>query len=131
MKILVDTSVWIESFRRSPQIDIHLLSTLLEKRQLVLCYPVLAELYSGAFSQEDKSFLKRTLMHLEFISVDWNHMNSWKAAADFSDFCFEKKIQLPGFLDRMILACAQENQVKLWTLDKKLKNLAAHFGLAY
>jgi predicted nucleic acid-binding protein len=117
--ILVDTSVWINHLRSSER---HLEKLLLDGK--VLCHThVIGELACGNIKNREEiiSLLQALPMapHIEFNEylyfIDRNKLNGRGI----------------GFVDVHLLASAQLGQVKLWTVDKRLRTTAAEFGLNY
>jgi len=116
--ILVDTSVWIEFLR----IGNPLLTEFLEKGQVYTHPLVIGELSVGNISKRNK-FLNllndlpssKEATHQEVITfIDLNKT-------------FEKGV---GYFDHMILCSAIITDCPLWTLDKKLMDLAKTYHSA-
>lgn len=117
--ILVDTSVWINHLRSSER---HLEKLLIDGK--VLCHThVIGELACGNIKNRKEiiSLLQALPMapHIEFNEylyfIDRNKLNGRGI----------------GFVDIHLLASAQLGQVKLWTVDKRLRTIAAEFGFNY
>lgn len=124
--ILVDTSVWIEFFNRKPQINPVELESILEEKRVVTCFPIRAELLSGTMSTPVREVVTRALESLITVDPDWNKPITWQRVVASGMMARKKGIAIPGLVDRMILESALECSAALWTLDKKLKNLARH-----
>ena len=111
--ILVDTSVWIEHFRRGA----NRLETLLNK-SLVLCHPfVVGELACGNLKNRDEILtLLKTLpeAHVAEHSEVLHLVNAHRLYG-----CGL------GWIDMNLLASTLLTECGLWTLDKQLKNTAA------
>lgn len=117
--ILVDTSVWINHLRSSER---HLEKLLIDGK--VLCHThVIGELACGNIKNRKEiiSLLQALPMapHIEFNEylyfIDRNKLNGRGI----------------GFVDIHLLASAQLGQVKLWTVDKRLRTIAAEFGFNF
>ncbi len=117
--ILVDTSVWINHLRSSER---HLEKLLFDGK--VLCHThIIGELACGNIKNRKEiiSLLQALPMapHIEFNEylyfIDKNKLNGRGI----------------GFVDVHLLASAQLGQVKLWTVDKRLRTTAVEFGLDY
>ena len=66
VRVLVDSSVWIEFFRRNePYHDI--VSRLMDDEQIVCCGVILAELIQGAKSDKELAVLENFLQVFTFI----------------------------------------------------------------
>ena len=119
MMVLVDTSVWINHFRKN---DRHL-AKLLSNAQ-VLCHPhVIGELACGNLNNRQEILsLLRELPQTPVI--------------DFEEFMFfieQNQLQGKGigFVDVHLLASAKLGQVPLWTTDRRLKTVSMELSLAY
>jgi predicted nucleic acid-binding protein len=117
--ILVDTSVWINHLRSSER---HLEKLLFDGE--VMCHiHVISELACGNIKNREEiiSLLQALPMapQIEFNEylyfIDKNKLNGRGI----------------GFVDIHLLASAQLGQVKLWTVDKRLKATATELDLNY
>jgi len=117
--ILVDTSVWINHFRKS---DHHLEKLLIDGE--VVCHPhIIGELACGNMKnrQEILSLIQALpqtpLVEFEefLFFVEQNHL-------------FGKGI---GFVDIHLLASARLAQAPLWTADKRLKTASIELRINY
>ncbi len=117
--ILVDTSVWINHLRKG---DRHLGKLLFDGD--VICHThIIGELACGNIKNR-----KEIISLLQALPM--------APQIEFSEYLyFIDKNQLAGrgigFVDIHLLASAQLEQVQLWTVDKKLKNIATNIGLTY
>lgn len=122
--VLVDTSVWIEFFKRSPAISLTQLELFIEEGQVVTCWPVKTEVLSGDMSRQTRSIVSDALNAMISVDPDWNSPATWKNLVGFATGARRKGLSVPGIIDRMILLAAKESGAKLWTLDKKMGKLA-------
>ncbi|MBI2335448.1 MAG: PIN domain-containing protein [Deltaproteobacteria bacterium] len=122
--ILVDTSVWIEFFKKSPSIELTQLELFIEEGEVATCLPIQAELFSGEVSPKFEKILQDAFQAMVFVDPDWNSPTTWKNITEFSSKARNLKVGIPKLVDRMILYCAKQSKTTLWTLDKKLKKLA-------
>ncbi len=117
--VLVDTSVWINHLRKSePTLQNLLLSGD------VYCHPfVIGELACGSIKNR-----------IEIISL-LQSLPSIKTIDDseFLYFIEQHKIYSKGigYVDIHLLASTKLESIKLWTEDKRLKNIASELGLSY
>ncbi len=117
--ILVDTSIWIEHFRKG---DDELKETLYAGQ--VLTHPfIIGELSLGSLS--NRKTVLQMLKDLPKATV----------ASDDEVAVFIEKHRLYGlgigYIDSHLLASAFLTKVRLWTKDKKLKETAMKLGCAY
>jgi predicted nucleic acid-binding protein len=117
MRVLVDTSVWVDHFRNRN----NGLTALLENND-VLCHPfVIGELACG--------ILQRRAEILESLSA----LPSAPSVQHGEALHFMDSHKLVGkgigFIDVNLLASAYLGKVKLWTRDKRLRELASRLGV--
>lgn len=121
MRVLIDTSVWVDHFRyrNDTLVDVLLLD-------LALTHPmVLVELACGT----PPAPRERTLAQIGFLQ-------SAKQASlsEVMDFVGREKLYGLGcgLVDMVLLASALITPAaRLWTLDRRLVELAERFGVAY
>jgi len=117
--ILIDTSVWVNHLRKSePR-----LQTLLLAGE-VYCHPfIIGELACGSIKNRQ-----------EIISL-LQSLPSTRTVNDneFLYFIEQNKIYSKGigYVDIHLLASTKLESIKLWTEDKRLKNVATTLGLSY
>jgi hypothetical protein len=117
--ILVDTSIWIDHFRRKdPR-----LSDLLEAVEIVTHPFIIGEIALGSI--KDRRRILSALANLPFVT----------AATDEEALAFIEAQSLAGsgvgYLDAHLLASARLTpETRLWTRDKKLGVAAERLGLA-
>lgn len=119
--VLVDTSVWVDHFRRNNVVLMRLLSL-----DLALTHPmVLAELACGT----PPAPRVRTLNDIGLLKQA--HHASLREVMDFIER--EKLYGLGcGLVDMVLLASALITpSAEMWTLDKRLSALAERFGVSY
>ena len=121
MSVLVDTSVWIDHFRHGNA----LLAALLEMDMAIIHPMIIAEIACGT-PPEPRA---RTLANLGLLPV-----SERPALTEIMDFIEREKLYGLGcgLIDITLLASALLTPgAQLWTLDKRLVNLAHHFGIAF
>lgn len=117
--IVVDTSIWIASFRSASSDEARHLSDLLESDQVALAAPVRIEVLSGA-SLSDVKRLRRVLSALPVFfptEATWELMDSWLDAAKRAGDHF-------GVADLLIAALAAEQRASVWSLDSDFPRMA-------
>jgi predicted nucleic acid-binding protein len=116
-KIIADTCIWIEFLKNNP-VFFTPMQDLLEKNNIFAVECIFGELLQGAKSKRE----------IELITAYWNILpklneeNIWIEAGMYSgekNF-FEKGI---GFIDSVLLVLSLKNNLKIWTIDKKLSSL--------
>jgi predicted nucleic acid-binding protein len=117
--ILVDTSVWVDHFRRSNSE----LYGLLEQTQVVIHPWIIGELACG--NLKNRKEILSLLRHLPTIeAVD---------DLEVLHLIEVKKIMGKGigWVDAHLLAASLISGFPLWTMDKNLRSLASSFGTLY
>lgn len=128
MKVLVDSSVWIEFFRLKTPIPMAPLEFLIQERRVATCLPIKAEVLSGKMASPLRDLVEKAFDAMDFIDLDWNSKDTWNGLVELALRAQKKRVALPGTIDRMILACCLKSKLALWTLDRKLRKLAKAFG---
>ena len=117
--ILVDTSVWVNHFRKG---ESHLEKLLFDGE--VVCHPyIIGELACGEIKNREE-----IISLLQALPIS--------SQIEFSEYLyFIDKNRLNGsgigFVDIHLLASAQLDRVQLWTADKHLETVAAEIGVNY
>jgi predicted nucleic acid-binding protein len=118
--IVVDTSVWIEFFRKGTGETTKALQDLLTRDQVALAAPVYIELLSGS-SQRDVGRLRRLLSALpQWMTTDrtWPTLESWAVTAAARGDHF-------GVGDLLVAGIAAERGAALWSLDGDFVRMAS------
>ena len=116
---LVDTSVWIEAFRRGHSPEAEHLRVLLDAGEVAMTSPVRIELLSGS-SAADLPRLRRTLSALPLFAPGvetWERMEAWVERAVQAGRRF-------GVVDLLIAAVADQNDLSVWSLDGDFAEMA-------
>jgi len=117
--ILVDTSVWIEAYRKSSSNLAVDLKKLLEEYCVVTTGIIIAEVLQGAKTQNDFDSLRVHLVTLPILSED---IGDWEEAAHKS-YMARKEGYLVPISDCLIATIAEKNNCKVFTIDKHFKVL--------
>jgi len=118
MKIIVDTSVWIEYLKNSPTIAENLDQQLLAGN-IFTVGPVIAELLQGARTEKDYRILKNSIDGLPFIETTFE---DWTLAGEISHKLRRKGVTLP-ITDCVIAAVAIHQNASLMTYDRHFANI--------
>ncbi len=132
MKVLVDTSVWIEFFRARPQLprdSLDFLDLLIADDRAVTILPIQAEVLSGRVSTKREREIREAFGALEHVDLDWNASSTWDDVVALARVAQKSSHSIPGIVDRMILLSAQRSESSLWTLDQSLIRLAPEVGV--
>jgi len=121
MKILVDTSIWIDYFRsgkNSTQLDLYIDQNIICVNNLIL-----AELIPYLKIRKQQRLIK-LLYNITNIQLDIN----WQKIIEYQTTCVQHGINKIGIPDLIILDNIIQNDLVLYTLDKHFtlikKNIA-------
>ena len=114
-KVIIDTSVWIESFKPRGDQSLHRLVKDLILNELVLLPGIIkTELLRGAKNKKEFNQLSRLLKGLSYLAV---HEDFWERLSEFSFQLFRKGIAVP-LTDTFIALLCIENQASILHRDK-------------
>ena len=118
--VLPDTPIWIAYLRAGGEDITREVTAALERRQVLACGPVVAELIAGA-RPDDRATLLASLAGLPWAQLDHQ---AWQTvgllAAELRDHG-----QVVPFTDLQIAVAAHSSGAALWTADHHFKRIAA------
>ncbi len=121
-KVLIDTSVWIDFFRKRNVDLIEKIRTLLETGKAVYAGIIALELINGAKGQKELQALNDVFGTMERIEEEKNtHFN-----AGMMGYELARKGHTLSVVDLLIAQIAIENDVSLMTFDEHFKIIAKH-----
>lgn len=112
-KVLIDTSVWIEFFRKNEPYYSAVLKLMTEDK-VYYTGIILAELMQGAKTEKELQVIKEFTSVFEFLKED---AHTWEKSGSLS-FMLRKSGQSAGLSDCHIAVIAYENNASVFTLDK-------------
>ena len=121
MSVLVDTSVWVDYFRNGNV----MLAVLLETDMAIIHPMIIAEIACGTPPEPRP----QTLAHLRLLRA-----SEQATLVEVMDLIEREKLYGLGcgLVDISLLASALITPgARLWTLNKRLANLARRFGIAF
>jgi predicted nucleic acid-binding protein len=124
-KIIVDTTVWIDFFRRSDSPHSLHLKLLLREGRVLLLGVVLAEILQGIKTQKESVIVKKGLLKLPYIEMT---RKIWEKAGEISASLLRKGITVP-LSDLIVASCALSEDLEVFTLDshfRKVPGLRLH-----
>lgn len=125
VKVLVDSSVWIEFFRKNEPF-FGLVSDLMDDGKVVCCGVILAELMQGAKSDRELAVLENFPQVFDFIPET---PGLWSAAGKLSHQLRRKGITI-GLADCFIAVAAAAAKAQVATLDNHFDTLREPAGIA-
>lgn len=118
MKIIVDTSIWIEYLKNKPN-----LVEILEKEMLAgnvyLVGPVVSELLQGAKTEKDLTALSNNIDGIPYIEASFK---DWQFAGRISYDLRKKGVTVP-ITDCLIASLAINNQASVFTSDRHFQKI--------
>lgn len=117
---LVDTSVWIDVFRRSPRIDLEM---LIDFEEVVTCLPVVQEVLQGF--RDDQAFrLARDAMRALPIVEAPLAPAAFEDAIDLYRLARRAGVTVRSSVDCLIAVCAARNDLTVLHRDRDFDRLA-------
>lgn len=124
--VLVDTSAWVEFFRRDGDRRCReVLSGLLDENRVATCGIILAEILKGARSEEEYRELEERLETLVYLPTP---EEIWRRMGRTASLMLRKGTQIPT-ADLLIGTIASENRLPLFQKDRHFEILARHTKL--
>jgi predicted nucleic acid-binding protein len=117
--VLADTSIWVAYLRSGAATITRELDTLLDRREVLVCGPVIAELLAGA-RPPDRVTLVRSLGGLPWAELD---RPSWQSVGLLAGELRDRGQVLP-LTDLEIAVAAHRSGAALWTADHHFERLA-------
>ena len=112
--VLVDTSVWIETFRKSPGLD---LSALVDIEEVATCLPVVQEVLQGF--RDEKAFQTAREAMLSFPIVEELMTESlFLEAVALYRTARRQGLTLRSSVDCLIATCALRNDLEVLHKDR-------------
>jgi hypothetical protein len=113
--ILLDTSVWIEFFKKNPNCFFDIKNQL-DKNQILACSTIFSELLQGVKTEYEKKIILSYWNNLPHVNIDDSIM------IDAGLYSLENKLihKGVGLIDAILIVLAINNNATVWTLDKKL-----------
>lgn len=123
--ILVDTSVWIEFFKKKEP-WYSTVSALMDDKRVCCAGIILAELIQGAKSEKELEVLRDFRHVFKFLDES---VDLWQAAGELS-YSLLRKGKSIGLADCYPAVAAKSNQIEVLTLDKHFEAIKGVAGIA-
>ncbi|MEM8938365.1 MAG: PIN domain-containing protein [Bacteroidota bacterium] len=114
--IVADTSIWISFLRQDDQDTIDILRSYLKKNEVFSVSAVFGELYQGVKSNWEKDVINQVRENLPTVDEENLFINAGLLSNDHR--LYAKGV---GLIDCYILVACLQNELALWTKDKKLQ----------
>lgn len=118
--VLVDTSVWIETFRKPPRMD---LERLVDLDDIVSCLPVYQEVLQG-FRDENAFRIAREAMSAMPMIESPLRQEVFDEAAGIYRAARRAGLTIRSGVDCLIAACALRHDIEILHLDRDFDEIA-------
>lgn len=119
-RVLVDTSIWVDYFRKGDSCpDTPLLGRLLKDGLVCVNGLIRAELLSGTASRREFDALETGLSALTFLD---DPPGQWEEVAQ-ARFRLARKGFSASIADLLVAVCAARHQKALWTRDRAFEKI--------
>ena len=117
MKVLPDTSIWVEHLRGNIQY-FSVMSRLLEENTIVGAEWIFGELLQGCKNSRELELVEKFSKNVPLVPSEgvWIEAGVYSSKHKLND-------RGVGLIDSAILVAAKRASAKIWTLDKKFKNI--------
>ena len=119
-RILVDTSVWIDFFRRKDSPVSSKLRQYLERDQTCYTGPIAVELYQGAKTPIETAVIDRLLQTIPYVEMTRAHYHH----AGQISYAAARQGRIFSVVDLILAVVAHDEQLKLFTLDGHFKDIS-------
>ena len=125
-KVLIDTSVWVDFFRKKESAVSVKVREYLKLNQVCYAGPILVELYQGAKTQREIEILDQLFDAISYVDITRDHyhhagMISQKAAREGKVF---------SAIDVILAVLAHDGGLSLLTLDRHFRDISRYCALS-
>ncbi|MCX8026263.1 MAG: PIN domain-containing protein [Thermodesulfovibrionales bacterium] len=124
VKTLIDTSVWIEFFRKQEPYYSEVLR-LLNEDKVCIAGIIVAELIQGAKGEKELAVIKSFISVFEYLQ---DTPKIWQKSGELSFMLRQKGITV-GLSDCHLAVLALENNVNIFSLDKHFEVIKDTFNI--
>jgi len=125
-KVLIDTSVWVDFFRKKESPVSLKVREYLKLNQVYYAGPILVELYQGAKTQREMEILDQVFDTISYIDITRDHyrhagMISQKAAREGKGF---------STIDVILAVLAHDGGFSLFSLDRHFQDISRYCAIS-
>lgn len=122
MNVLVDTSVWIDYFKKSENIDSGYINELIDNNQICINDLILSEIvpFLKIKKQNELIDILKSVRKMPLV-IDWNEIT------EFQIVSLKNGLNKIGIPDLIIMQNVIKNELTLYSLDKHFKLLSKIF----
>lgn len=118
-RIIVDTTIWIEFFRKPESTVSDHVKDLLRQRRVVMVGMVLSEIAQGVKDPKEAKLVLSSFTKLPYSEMT---RDRWRQAGEISASLRKKGSTIP-LSDLIIAACALAEECEVYTLDPHFKRI--------
>ena len=118
--VLVDTSVWIEVFRKSPRVQ---LESQVDFDEIVTCLPVIQEVLQGFNAEPAFLRARESMLAFPIVEVPLGR-DVWLEAVDLYRSGRRLGLTIRSSVDCLIAACAIRHQLEVLHRDRDFDAIA-------
>lgn len=122
MRILVDSSIWVDYFRGG--VNSEIMDRYIDKNIICTNYLILSELFPALRIRKQNKLID-LLNEISKIPLDIN----WNRIIDYQTTCLKKGINKVGIPDLIIVDNAIKNDLILFSFDKHFKLISKYIDL--
>ena len=127
MKVLLDTSVWINILRAVPPWTPESVAKLVVSTQILVADLVYVEVVRGAKTNQEMKLLQSKLNEFDMVSACTPALS--KTAVGFHQMLRSQGITIRGTVDLLIATWCIENDIPLLHADRDFSGFEEHLGL--
>lgn len=120
MRLLPDTSIWVDYLRERDAATLEEMEHHLESESVMVCGPVIAELLAGT-APDDQEQLWLSIGSLPWADID---QRGWHAIGEVASKLRRAGISVP-LTDVAIAVAAAVAEAELWTTDQDFERIRA------
>lgn len=117
--VVADTAVWIEFFNDPESEEKRVIDLLIDRNELALVGPVLAELLQGCRTPAEADAILDHVSALPFLEMNFS---AWQRAGELSSSLRRKGTTL-SLMDVIIATIALEHDAEVFTIDPHFRSI--------
>lgn len=116
--VLIDSSVWIEFFRGSKNVDVEKFNTLIDNNQICINELIISELLPSLIHKKEFAIIEllKTVRTIP-MKIDWDEI------IDYQTINLKNGLNNIGIPDLLIMQNSLQNDLLLYSLDKHFQLL--------
>jgi tRNA(fMet)-specific endonuclease VapC len=125
-KVLIDTSVWIEFFRKKDSIVSLKVREYLKLNQACYAGPILVELYQGAKTQREIETLDQLFDTISYIDITRDHYHHAGVVSQEA----ARRGKVFSTIDVILAVLAHDGDLSIFSLDRHFQDISRYCALS-